>query len=397
MRSFARVVAGSCALALVVVGALGGAVGAQSTSPPTSSPATSAPTTGPAAPPADATDPAAYRELAATVNKNTVAIAQLTAQIDQLTAQLTQLDASIADVTQKRDALRAEITRLEDIVRARAAFIYRRANSPQIALGDIRHVQDLTTGEKYAAAATSTDASQISSLKSQAAAFDHQLADLTARRDDAQQQRDKLDASKTNLVAITDHAKEALDKAGNIPVMGDAELTAQQIVGWFDSTDAKYRLSGNTNIADLVQMYMEEGAAEHVRPELAFAQAIIETGSFAHATDNNYAGIGACDSCQGEPAFATPRDGVRGQIQLLRNFADPSSRAANLANPPSPVIFGSDPVHAAYSFDHYVAKGQIPTWNLMGNGNWATDPNYAPKVLGVYFEMASYAAHNSSA
>ena len=140
---------------------------------------------------------------------------------------------------------------------------------------------------------------------------------------------------------------------------------------------------------------MDEGKAEHVRPELAFAQSIIETGSFGNALDNNYAGIGACDSCQGEPAFPTPRDGVRGQIQLLRNYADPTSRAANLANPPSPTIYGNDPVRAAQSYDTFFAKGRTPTWNVMGNGNWATDPGYAQKVLTVYFQMVSFAAKHS--
>ena len=75
--------------------------------------------------------------------------------------------------------------------------------------------------------------------------------------------------------------------------------------------------------ASSCQLYFEEGTAEHVAAELAFAQSILETGSFGHALDNNYAGIGACDSCNGQIAFPTPRDGVRGQIQLLRNYADP--------------------------------------------------------------------------
>jgi hypothetical protein len=141
-----------------------------------------------------------------------------------------------------------------------------------------------------------------------------------------------------------------------------------------------------------VQIYMEEGKAEHVRPELAFAQSIIETGSFGNALDNNYAGIGACDSCQGEPGFPTPRDGVRGQIQLLRAYADPTATGATLANPPSPTIWGADPVSAAQRFDTEYLKGRVPTWNMMGNGNWATDPGYALKVLTVYFQMVSWTA-----
>ena len=148
-----------------------------------------------------------------------------------------------------------------------------------------------------------------------------------------------------------------LDQAGAIPVMGDAELTVDDVNDWFNARGAKYRLSGNTSMKDLITMYFEEGAAEHVRPELAFAQSILETGSFGHALDNNYGGIGACDSCDGEIVFPTPRDGVRGQIQLLKTFADPSARASELANPPSPAIFGRDPVGGRGELRHLHLQG----------------------------------------
>ena len=225
--------------------------------------------------------------------------------------------------------------------------------------------------------------------------LDAQRKQLEDSRASQQEEKDRLENAKQALEALTAHQKKLLDQSGAIPVMGDAELTPAEVTGWFESRNVKYRLSGGISIGDLVQMYFEEGKAEHLRPELAFAQAIIETGSFGNALDNNYAGIGACDSCQGEPAFPSPRDGVRGQIQLLRNYADPASRAANLANPPSPTIYGHDPVAAANGYDTFFAKGRTPTWNVMGNGNWATDPGYAQKVLTVYFQMVSFAAKHS--
>ena len=52
-------------------------------------------------------------------------------------------------------------------------------------------------------------------------------------------------------------------------------------------------------------------------------------------------------------------------------------------------------MRAAQSYDTFFAKGRTPTWNVMGNGNWATDPGYAQKVLTVYFQMVSYAAKHS--
>jgi hypothetical protein len=134
-----------------------------------------------------------------------------------------------------------------------------------------------------------------------------------------------------------------------------------------------------------------------VRGDLAFAQAIVETGGFRVAAGNNYSGIGVCDTCTGGYAFATPLDGVRAQIQLLRNYADPDSRASLLANPPSPSLYGKDVAKASATYDSFFLKGEAPLWNQMGHGNWATDPTYAHKVIGIFAQMVQFAsAHPSS-
>jgi peptidoglycan hydrolase CwlO-like protein len=364
------------------------------TTPP--APASSGPSPGPSTTAGAARpDPDAFAALANQVTQNQALLTELSAQVAQSEARLAQLAAAIADTQKKLDAARAEMGRLKTIVRERAAYIYQHAHAPDDAVVDIQHVQDITTGKKYAESATQTDGGKIDGLARVAAELDAHRAELESARVEQQQQKDRLDAAKAGLEAVTAHQKKLLDEAGAIPVMGDAELTAAEITAWFEARNVRYRLAGGITIGDLVQLYMEEGKAEHVRPELAFAQSIIETGSFGNALDSNYAGIGACDSCQGEPGFPTPRDGVRGQIQLLRNYADPTSRAANLANPPSPTIYGNDPVAAARLYDTFFAKGRTPTWNAMGNGNWATDPGYAQKVLTVYFQMVSFAAKHS--
>src|SRR5262249_30999476 len=145
----------------------------------------------------------------------------------------------------------------------------------------------------------------------------------------------------------TSQEQTLLDQWGAVPVMGDAWLTAGELADWYRSTGAAARLAPGTTIDDLTHLYLVEGRAEGVRGDLAFAQAIVETGGFRVAAGNNYSGIGVCDSCTNGYAFSTPLDGVRAQIQLLRNYADPDSRAANLANPPSQSLYGSDPVRAA--------------------------------------------------
>jgi predicted nucleic acid-binding Zn-ribbon protein len=346
--------------------------------------------------PAARPDPDAFAALANQVSQNQALLTQLATQVDQTQQRLTQLAADIADTQKKLDAARAEMERLRTIVRERAAYIYQHAHAPDDAVVDIQHVQDLAAGKKYAETATRTDGGKIDGLGRVSAELDAHRQELEAARAEQQQQKDQLEAAKAGLEAVTAHQKKLLDEVGAIPVMGDAQLTAAEITDWFNARNVKYRLAGGMSIGDLVQLYMDEGKAEHVRPELAFAQSIIETGSFGNALDSNYAGIGACDSCQGEPAFPTPRDGVRGQIQLLRNYADPTSRAANLANPPSTTIYGNDPATAARLYDTFFAKGRTPTWNVMGNGNWATDPGYSQKVLTIYFQMVSFAAKRAA-
>jgi hypothetical protein len=392
-------VVGASVAALLVPATAAAAQESTSTSSSTTAPPTSAPTTAPPATvPATtvpAPDPDAFAALANQVSQNQQMLTQLSAQIDQSTQHLAALATEIDTTQEKLDATRAEMERLRAIVRERAAYIYRHADTPTTAIGDIEHVQDISAGKQYAESATQTDTGRVDGLQKVSNQLDAQRKQLEAARAAEQAEQARLQNAKDALEALTAHQKKLLDQAGAIPVMGDAQLTPQEVTAWFEARNVKYRLSGGISIGDLVQLYFDEGKAEHVRPELAFAQSIIETGSFGNALDNNYSGIGACDSCQGEPGFPTPRDGVRGQIQLLRNYADPTSRAANLANPPSPTIYGSDPVAAASSYDTFFAKGRAPTWNVMGNGNWATDPGYAQKVLTVYFQMVSFAAKSS--
>ena len=134
-----------------------------------------------------------------------------------------------------------------------------------------------------------------------------------------------------------------------------------------------------------------------MRGDIAFAQSIVETAWFNYPdyglvrpSDNNFAGIGACSSCGTGFGFTSALNGVRAQLQLLRNYADANSRVATIPDPPVPELWGSTPAAANYNFDHYFAKGRAPLWKDMGNGNWATAPDYATVVLRVYNQMLTF-------
>ena len=100
---------------------------------------------------------------------------------------------------------------------------------------------------------------------------------------------------------------------------------------------------------------------------LAFAQSVVETASFSVAAGNNYSGMGVCDSCTGGYSFPTPLDGVRAQMQLLRNYADPDARATVLGNPPSPSLYGADPRKAAATYDSFFLKGKAQAYQDLCN------------------------------
>jgi hypothetical protein len=185
--------------------------------------------------------------------------------------------------------------------------------------------------------------------------------------------------------------------SAGVPIMGQSRLTADQLVAYYQThTGLPYRATGAT-LQQLATMFVTEGNRYNVRGDIAFAQSLVETAWFnfpdygqVRVFNNNFSGIGACDSCGNGFQFSSALNGVRGQLQLLRNYADINSRTTNIPDPPVPELWGSNPSTAAYNFDHYFAKGDAPLWNNMGNGNWATAPNYATVVLGVYNQMLTY-------
>lgn len=318
----------------------------------------------------------------------TQALAAVETRLIDLSA---RVDGSQGDLAAAQASLAATVTRLH----RRAAASYRMYGAPMASVLELHHVQSLATAEQYINAAAVADSSDVARLKGV-------VADLTLTRDSrVAEQREltaretQLAARQTALAASAAFAQATLAKLGGVPVMGESRLTADQLTAWYESTGQHAHLPDGTTIADLAQFYIDEGAAENVRGDLAFAQSIEETGSFRETRGNNYSGIGNCDSC-GEKgmAFPTPRDGVRAQIQLLRNYADPSSRAANLAHPPDSTLYGPDPARAARTYDRFFLKGKVPLWNQMGNGNWATSTTYATKVLTIYARMLAFASQH---
>ncbi|HEX5586351.1 MAG TPA: glucosaminidase domain-containing protein [Acidimicrobiia bacterium] len=282
-------------------------------------------------------------------------------------------------------------------VKERGVAAYTQHGAASAAPLDVERTIDVAAARQYAQSSTAVDIGDLGYLRAVDEKLRAEHDEKQAVHDGAVDELGRLRGERTALTAERADAIDRLNRLGAVPVMGVATLSAAQIAGWFRSTGASPALAPGTTIDDLSQLFIDEGADEGVRGDLAFAQAVIETGSFGVAAGNNYSGIGVCDSCSGGYAFVDPREGVRAQIQLLRNYADPTSRASNLAHPPSPSLYGNDPGKAARLYDTFFLKGKAPLWNLMGNGNWATDPVYAPKVIDLYARMVAWARGQAAA
>lgn len=183
------------------------------------------------------------------------------------------------------------------------------------------------------------------------------------------------------------------------PVMGPSLLNAAQLAAWYRSqhSGTPQLPALRNDVKALAQIFIDEGAAQGVRGDIAFAQSMLETGWLGFAGSqvppsfNNYSGLFAFNNrpkgttCAAETkpsrCFATPNLGVRYQMQLLRGYADASTRNMSmLIRPPSDRI------------------GIAPYWERFGGSQtpivWATAPNYGSYVLGLYADALSSSGFN---
>lgn len=180
-------------------------------------------------------------------------------------------------------------------------------------------------------------------------------------------------ADVTGAGAAVEAASTSLSASPTI--LGPSTLSGPEIAGWFAST----RRTANVTV-DLPQLaadYQSAGQQTGVRADLAFAQSVVETGYFSFpaggqltAKDNNFAGIGACDSCAHGWTFPNAQTGVSAQLELLEAYASPTPV-------PTPLV-GSVGV-----------GGCCPTWMALA-GKWASSLVYGISIMTVYDRMLSW-------
>lgn len=134
---------------------------------------------------------------------------------------------------------------------------------------------------------------------------------------------------------------------------------------------------------NLALLYEEEAGFEGVNADLAFAQMLLETsflrfGGQVRLGQNNFSGLGALDGTDKGLVFASPRQGVRAQVQHLKYYATNQPLAGTSVNPRLV----------------YVKRGSAPTaYDLAGA--WASDPDYGKKLMALMARMVAHAEQRS--
>ncbi|HET9077378.1 MAG TPA: hypothetical protein VFN68_10630 [Acidimicrobiales bacterium] len=161
-------------------------------------------------------------------------------------------------------------------------------------------------------------------------------------------------------------------------ILGPSVLTGSDLAGWFASTG--HQANATVPIAQLAQDYQTWGQKTGVRYDLAFAQSVVETGFFSFpaggqltAKDNNFAGIGACDSCAHGWSFPDASTGVGAQLELLYEYASPTGLPKSLPD----VIGANGP------------GGCCQTWTQLA-GVWASSTVYGISIMTVYHQMLTW-------
>ena len=176
-------------------------------------------------------------------------------------------------------------------------------------------------------------------------------------------------------------------------INGNPNVTVSQMVNWFNDNnsnfdkftkysngeyDGVYKNAGINSIEDFCQIYYEEAMAEGIRVDVAFSQAMLETGFLTYGgqvkpSQFNFAGLGATDNGASGASFNSVREGIRAHIQHLKCYSSTEPLVNECVDPRWNESLRGKAIYVEYL--------SIP--NNPYNVGWATDKNYSKKILNL--------------
>lgn len=167
-------------------------------------------------------------------------------------------------------------------------------------------------------------------------------------------------------------------------IMGTTSVTAKQMAALYNSRGVKYPYADTDvpTIESFCQIYIEECKVEGVKAEVAFAQAMLETGFLKFGGDvkkeqYNFAGIGATGGGAAGASFKDIRTGIRAQVQHLKAYASKDALKQACVDPRF----------------NYVKRGSAEYVQWLGiqenpnGGGWASAAEYGYNILKLIDEL----------
>ena len=171
-------------------------------------------------------------------------------------------------------------------------------------------------------------------------------------------------------------ARRTFETEQTYTIMGKTDCTAQQLCKLYAQSGYSYPAStyasrGASSIDEFSRIVVEESTIEGVKPEVVFAQEMLETkylqfGGDVKAEQCNFAGLGATGNGNPGLSFGSVRLGIRAQVQHLKAYASTDSLVQECVDPRF----------------KYVTRGSATTLSQL-SGKWATGSWYGKSIYSI--------------
>lgn len=197
--------------------------------------------------------------------------------------------------------------------------------------------------------------------------------------------RDRIDA----LLHPKAEAPERTERGTTDYKLLPVDLDNEDILGGPMATEAQcvnylLKINPEPNISvtpeELVSYYYKEATREGVRPDVAFAQALHETGNFSYGgtvtpDQNNYCGLGTTSEYVQGGYFPSAQIGVRAHIQHLLAYATTRLPMEEIVDPRYSLVRDT---YGNMTLDHWVDL----------NGRWAVPGNtYGQRIMTIFQQI----------
>ena len=180
-------------------------------------------------------------------------------------------------------------------------------------------------------------------------------------------------------------SNQKVTDAGYYPIMGSNMVTVEQLVKYYQRSGNIYpsealAKGGAATLEQFCQIYYEEAQIEGVRVEVAFTQAMKETGWLKYGgivkiEQFNFAGLGALDgNATGNCAsFHDVREGVRAQMQHLKAYGSTEALKNTCVDPRFNLL-----KRGVSPYVEWLGVQENPS-----GAGWATSKNYGVDIVNM--------------